>query len=405
MRAGLRALPRPAWILFAGTFINRFGSFVAVFLILYLTKNGHTPTQAGAAVGAYGVGGLAASAIGGHMADRLGRRTTIAISMFSSAAAMLLLSQMHSYVAIVITVACAGLASELYRPASSALLADMVPEGQRVIAFAAYRLAINAGFAFGPALAGFVANTSFLYLFLGDALTSAAFGTIALTLLPQGLRTSAAEEGPDSGVRKVLQDRSFMVFCIATLTISFVYFQGETTLALHVRSNGMSPASYGTLLSLNGVIIVFLELAFSGITQRRKARPVLAVGALLTGAGFTMTLAAHSFLPLAATVFVWTIGEIIHAPVAQAYVADLAPAHMRGRYLGVWGFSFGVAFILAPTAGAWLFERGPNVLWLTCGALSIVAAALILFGPERRVVPELGPEPGNRGPGIAGVET
>jgi MFS family permease len=322
--------------------------------------------------------------------------------MYSSAVMMVVLSQMHSYVPIVLTVAGVGLASELYRPASSALLADLVPEGERVIAFAAYRLAINAGFAFGPALAGFIANRSFFYLFLGDALTSAAFGTIALTLLPQGRRTSATDEGPDAGVRTVLRDRPFMMFCLATITISFVYFQGETTLALHVRANGMTPANYGTLISLNGLIIVFLELAFSGATQRRKARPVLAVGALLTGAGFTLTLAAHSMLPLAATVFVWTIGEIIHAPVAQAYVADLAPAHMRGRYLGVWGFSFGVAFILAPTAGAWLFELGPNYLWLTCGALSIVAAVLILWGPERRVVPDLGLEPG---PEIAGVET
>jgi MFS family permease len=203
-------------------------------------------------------------------------------------------------------------------------------------------------------------------------------------------------------VATVLRDRSFMVFCLATLIISFVYFQGETTLALHVRAEGLSPATYGTLLSFNGLIIVFLELGFSGITQRKKARPVMALGALLTGAGFTLTAAAHSFPALAATVFVWTLGEIVHAPVAQAYVANLAPAHMRGRYLGIWGFSFALAFILAPTVGAWLFGLSPSALWFTCGGLSVVAAALILKGPERVVTPVLGPEPG---PEIAGVET
>jgi hypothetical protein len=68
--------------------------------------------------------------------------------------------------------ALAGLTGELYRPASSALLADLVPAGQRVTAFAAYRLAFNAGWAFGPAMAGLLAKSSFLYRFLGDVLTS-----------------------------------------------------------------------------------------------------------------------------------------------------------------------------------------------------------------------------------------
>ncbi|MEA2460490.1 MAG: hypothetical protein QOH90_667 [Actinomycetota bacterium] len=373
-----------------------------MFLILYLTKQGYSPAQAGGAVGAYGIGSLAAAAIGGSLTDRLGRKVTIAISMFGSAVMMLLLSQMSGLTEIVITVAFAGLAAELYRPASSALVADLVPDGQRVIAFAAYRLAINAGFAFGPALAGFLATHSFFYLFVGDAVSSAAFGVIALTSLPHGLRTRGKRSAEDEGIGTVFRDRSFMVFCLATLTISFVYFQGETTLALHVKAVGLSAANYGALLSINGLVIVCLELALSGFTQKRRARPVMTVGALLVGAGFMLTIAADSFLPLAATVFVWTIGEIINAPVSQAYVADLAPAKLRGRYLGVWGLSFSVAFIAAPTAGSWIYSRSPNTLWVLCGALSVVAAALIMLGPERKITPVFGVEPG---PEIAGVET
>ena len=38
--AGLRALPRAAWILFFGTFLNKFGAFVVPFLTIYLTKQG-----------------------------------------------------------------------------------------------------------------------------------------------------------------------------------------------------------------------------------------------------------------------------------------------------------------------------------------------------------------------------
>ena len=55
-------LPRSLWIVFAGLFVNRFGSFVSVFLILYMISRGYTLTQAGVAASAYGIGSIGASA-------------------------------------------------------------------------------------------------------------------------------------------------------------------------------------------------------------------------------------------------------------------------------------------------------------------------------------------------------
>ena len=157
LKENLRALPRGAWILFLGTFLNKFGTFVLPFLAIYMTRMGYSTAQAGLAIAAYGIGSLCASLIGGHLADRLGRRKTIVLSMFSGAIAMLCLSQAHRLPMIVLFSGLAGLTGEIYRPASSALLADLVPAGQRVTAFAAYRMAINAGFAFGSATAGLLA--------------------------------------------------------------------------------------------------------------------------------------------------------------------------------------------------------------------------------------------------------
>src|SRR2546423_10199201 len=121
--ASLRILPRPAWILFLGTFLNKFGTFVIPFLVLYLTGQGYSPGQAALAIGAYGLGNFVASGLGGYLADRIGRRRTIALSMFSVAVAMLLLSQARSLSLIIFLTGLTGLTGELYRPASSALLA------------------------------------------------------------------------------------------------------------------------------------------------------------------------------------------------------------------------------------------------------------------------------------------
>src|SRR2546428_6714391 len=102
LRENLRALPRGAWILFAGSFLNKFGTFVLPFLTIYMTRMGYSTPEAGLAVGSYGIGSLCASLIGGHLADRLGRRKTIVLSMFSWALSMLCLSQAGSLPSIVL---------------------------------------------------------------------------------------------------------------------------------------------------------------------------------------------------------------------------------------------------------------------------------------------------------------
>src|SRR5947207_537378 len=109
LRESLRVLPRGVWFLFFGTFLNKFGTFVLPFLAIYLKRMGYTTAQASLAIGGYGVGTLAASLLGGYLADRLGRRKTIVLSMFSVAVAMLCLSQAHSLPAIVLLSGLAGL--------------------------------------------------------------------------------------------------------------------------------------------------------------------------------------------------------------------------------------------------------------------------------------------------------
>lgn len=136
-------MPRTIWVLFAATFINRFGMFVLPFLVIYLTREGYSAAQAGVAISAYGAGHLIASMLGGHLADRIGRRYTIVLSMCASAAAMIALSQAHAYPAILVITLLAGAAAEMYRPAAGALIGDVVAPEQRVTAFAIHRLAHN----------------------------------------------------------------------------------------------------------------------------------------------------------------------------------------------------------------------------------------------------------------------
>ncbi len=384
LRRNIRELSPHAWILIGGSFINRFGSFVVPFLVLYLRQRHFSIARSGTALAAYGAGELIASPVGGYLADRIGRRWTIALSMYASAAAMIALWRVDTYGPILGLAFVAGLVSEARRPASLALLTDLVPTDQRVTVFAVLRLAENLAFAAGVALGGFLANTSFAWLFVGDALSSAVYGSVALLALPEGTRSSRAEERRrGEGWRAALADRSFVLFMAASVLLFFVYFQQQSTLPIYVRANGLTNADFGLLLSLNGVIVLLFELPISAITMRHAKKPTIALGFLLVGLGFGLTGFAHGFAALAAIVSVWTLGEMIAAPVSYAYVADLAPEHLRGRYQGLYGLCFGIAAIAGPAGGTILYANGARGFWALCGALGLLAALVALGTRER----------------------
>ncbi len=385
--ADLKALPRPVWVLCVGTFLNKFGAFVIPFLALYLTRRGFAMSDAGLAIGAYGLGHLLASGVGGYLADRIGRRPTIVISMLSAAVSMLLLSQADDFGVILGLVGLTGFVSELYRPACTALIADVVAPEKRVVAFSAYRWALNAGWAFGPATAGFLAKHSFFWLFVGDAISSALFGLVAWAALPAGFRVSRQEAGWATAVRLMCRDRRFLEMLAATLAIGLVFMQMSSTFGLHVTHAGLSPAVYGALISLNGLLVVLFELPLTTITQRFPPRRVIALGYALIGIGFGLNAVAHSIPSLLFVIVVFTVGEMISMPVSSAYVAGLAPPAYRGRYAGVLGFTWATSLIVGPAAGMAFFEQHPGTFWIVCGACGLLASMIVV----RNHFPQLQP--------------
>ena len=209
-RQALRSFPRAMWVLAAGNFVNRFGGFVVPLLALHLVHLGFSAAQISLVLGAYGIGRLGSSLLGGVWTDRHGHRFVIVTSMFSSAAMMLVMSTLTDYRPLLGATLLLGFASELFRPATQALIAELAPPENRITAFALNRLAVNAGFAFGPALGGWLAHGSFFWVFAGNAFTEMIYGVLAWRALPQriggaaGLHHSAT---PPGNWRDVFGDR------------------------------------------------------------------------------------------------------------------------------------------------------------------------------------------------------
>lgn len=393
LRTTLMGFPRPIYMIFLGTFINRFGTFVLPFLALHMTRLGYSAQQAGLAVAAYGLGHLAASIVGGHLADAIGRRQTIALSMFSTAVSMVLLSLAKSLGGLVGLAALAGLTAEFYKPASSALLADLIPERDRVTAFAAYRFAINAGWALGPATAGIMASHSYLWLFWVDGLTSAVFGVIAWFGLPAALsmpgqapwhRVVDAVRGLREAARTAFGDRRFVQLVTGTFLVAMVFVQMFSTLGLEVRAHELSERAYGILLAVNGILIVFLEIPLTRVTRRFPARKVMAFGFGMIASSMAQLAVAETFPGYLLAMILFTLGESIGIPVTMAYASLLAPASMRGRYLGVFGLSWGTALTVGPGLGMSLFAFHAPFFWGLCCCAAAGGATILLVDTENR---------------------
>ena len=384
----LRALPGKFWVLFAGTFINRFGTFVWPFLTIYLTRQGHPATAAAWAISAYGLGSFGGSALGGWLADHIGRRNTIVLGTFSAAASFMLLYTATSLPVIILWTALAGLSGGTYHPAIGALIADIVPPALQVRASAAIRLAANAGFAFGVSIGGILADYSLFWLFAGDALTTALYGCIALVWLPHGLRKLTQHTPWSAALRSLRRDRVFHALWIAGFCGALIFSQFGSTYSLFVIEKKLTldllgwhlpPTTiYGLLLGWNGALIVLAELPLTSATMRFDSRRVMALGHALTGLGFALNAVAHTIFMLWIAMTIFTIGEMISSPTASAYLARIAPEQMRGRYMGTLALAWNAAGIIGPQLGFRLFAIEPLLLWIICGLLGFVGSWAIL---------------------------
>jgi MFS family permease len=376
-------LPRPFWFLWAGLLVNRTGSFIVPMMTVYLTRErGLSLVEAGNIVALYGAGSFIGTTLGGWLADRLGRRSTLLMSLVSSAGFMVATGQARDVGTLSALVFALGLSADLFRPASQALVADLVPPEHRVKAFGTQYWAVNLGFSVAALVGGFVARQSFSVLFLADAATTLACALLVFLGIPETKPATPPTPLPGS-VLTPFVDLRFAPFLALNLLMAFVFLQHLTALPKDMADKGLGPEAFGLVLATNGVLIVVLQPLVLGASTRARRGAALALAALLTGLGFGATAFATTTFAFATTVAMWTVGEIIMAPVNSAVVAERSPAHLRGRYQAAFGLTWSVAFMAAPVVGPQVIARtGLAAFWGLCLVIC-TAGALGFFALDR----------------------
>ncbi len=380
LRTALAAYPRPFWALVVGTFVNRTGLVVLPFLTLYLTgERGYSVEQGTLAVSLYGAGAFTGGFLGGWVSDRVGRRPVLLASLGAAALPMAAIPFAPTYPVIGALAFTFGLLSEMYRPAVSAAVADMVGEEQRARAFAIVYWAINLGAAIGPALGGVLAEHSYLGLFVLEGASLLAYAFVVLVAVPETRPAAASSaSGRHVSLAPVARDGTLAALALAVLLVGMGFQQLFTTLPLTMGGDGIPERYFGLVISVNGGLIVLIGLPVAAFVGARLTSWPVPLAVLLIGIGLGLQVPAHTFGAYAACAVVWTLGEMAFLPIVPTLVAKLAPVELRGSYQGVYHASWGLAKMLGPALGGIVFARhGSAVLWAASAGLGLASAFIV----------------------------
>ena len=391
---GLDGLPREVWLLFATNLINRAGMMVLPFLVLYLTTElRFTAGQAGLAFALYGGAAIIAGPIAGWLSDRIGALPIMRASLLLSGGVLLLFPLARTrptvYAITVLWSACA----ELFRPASLAAITHVVAPEQRKAAYALNRLAINLGMSIGPALGGFLAAVSFRAMFVVNAVTTLLSGVVLLVARWRSPTGGAVDDTDQveqrSSGRNLVRDTRLMAFLSAAFLVGIVFYQHESALPLYmVQYLNLSPAFYGTLFTINTLLIVAFEVQLNRATAHWPNAWALFSGCMLFAVGFGALRFVVSASGILITVVIWTFGEMMLFPAMAAHLGEIAPENRRGAYMGAYSMSLSIALTVGPWLGTQLLATaGPAGVWSLMFALGALAAVLMVFAaPQRRPI-------------------
>ena len=398
----LGRLRREIWVLFTTLLVNRMGTMVLPFLVLYLTRRlGFSPERASLALMVYGGGALVVAPLAGRLCDRVGALRIMKASLFLSGLVLLVFPLVSSFGGVLLLTLLWAVVNEAFRPANMALLSHLAGPDLRKAAFSLNRLAVNMGMSVGPALGGLLAMVSFRWLFWADGATSILAGCILVVMAPrepEHVHSKAPGDGEERAPLPspaALANGRFLFFLAALLPTVMVFFQLESAFPLYlVRDVGLSASAFGLLFTVNTVLIILLEIPLNTAMARWPHHLAMPLGALLCCWGFAAVALAGSFGTVALTVVIWTFGEMILFPGSATCVADMAPEDRRGEYMGIYTMSFSLAFMAGPWLGALILERlGPIALWGGAALLGFLSAAMMWLVNVPKRPPETPPGP------------
>lgn len=374
----LSGFHRNVWILFWGSLVNAIGGFmIRPFMALYLyEKLGASTVGVGLYMAVSSSASLVSGMIGGSLCDRFGRKRVMVFTLVGQSLVLASFALARTFSQFLVLGFAMSMVGSLFSPASNASIADVTPSERRAQAYGFMRIAINVGAAVGPLAGALLVTRSYQVAFIFTSITTLSYATAIFLLVsetrPSGVHQAGPKDTPE-GYRLVLRDLAFLVFISIGVLVGISYSQIETTLPIYMKAEkALNESHYGALLALNGAMVVFLQLPITWLVAHWRVSRTLAVSNWLYAFGFAGFGFAQSWEMMILAMVVVTMGEMVGSPSYTKFVADIAPADLRGRYMALSAVPWLASGIVGPMfGGAIMSALGGTAVWYTVGVFCL----------------------------------
>lgn len=392
-----KGFSREIWILAIITFINRAGTMVLPFLTKYLKEDlGFSYGEVGWIMVCFGFGSMLGSWLGGKLSDKIGFYKIMVFSLFTSGILFFMLQYITSFWGLCISVFSIMTIADMFRPAMFVSLGVYAKPENRTRALTLVRLAVNLGFAAGPAMGGLIImGIGYKGLFWTDSLTCIiAILIFALLVKEKKKITTIIHDTNTVAVLSVFKDKIFWLFLFVCFLTAVLFFQIFTTLPLyHHEMFGLTEFQSGLLLTLNGLLIFFLEMPIVSAFERLKISKtkIMLWGSFLMAISFyLLMITGWAGIFIFSIIFI-TFGEMFIFPFSNSFALSRAPKGHEGRYMALFTMSFSLAHITSSKTGMEVISYfGYQANWFLMGTLGIIAVVccmrlLFLLKTENKV--------------------
>ena len=387
--SNFQGFSREIWILTLITFINRAGTMVLPFLSKYLHEDLHfSLSQVGTIMVFFGIGSMLGSWLGGKLSDTIGFYKIMIFSLLVSGLMFFGLRYITSFEGLCIGIFVLMTIADMFRPAMFVSIGAYAKPENRTRALTLVRLAINLGFAAGPALGGLIImGIGYKGLFWVDGVTCiVAILIFWLKVKEKKKSTYLDKEHPgDVLVESVFKDKIYWLFLASTLIVGIMFFQLFTTISIYHREQfGLTELQTGLLLTLNGVLVFFLEMPIVNYIEKNKKDKlkVIILGCfLMTISLFLMLVNTWAGVLIIMMLFM-TFAEMFNFPFSNAFALSRAPKHQQGRYMAIFTMTYSLAHILSAKIGMTIIDNkkyGYQGNWLFMGILGLVGTLIGVY--------------------------
>ncbi len=376
-----RGFSREIWILAAITFINRAGTMVLPFLSKYLKEDlNFTYSEVGWIMVSFGFGSMLGSWLGGKLSDKIGFYKIMIFSLFTSGLLFFVIQFITSFWGLCFGIFFIMVIADMFRPAMFVSLGTYAKPENRIRALTLVRLAVNLGFAAGPALGGLIImKMGYNGLFWVDG-SSCILAILIFALLVKEKKRplDLQNENNETAIPiSVFKDKIFWIFLFVCFVTAMLFFQLFTTLPLyHNEQFGLTEFQSGLLLSLNGILIFFLEMPIVSVIQRKnidKLKVILWGTLLMSFSFYVLLINIWAGILIVSIIFI-TFGEMFIFPFSNSFALSRAPKGHEGRYMALFTMSFSLAHIASSKTGLEIIARfGYQANWFVMGSFGIIA--------------------------------